>query len=33
MKGYEWTSEGGDNIHRKVLFRDEASMANTVVPC
>lgn len=32
MIGYEWTSEGGDNIHRNVLFRDDAAMANTVVP-
>ncbi|GAB5439063.1 DUF3604 domain-containing protein [Falsiruegeria mediterranea] len=30
--GYEWTSEGGDNIHRNVIFRDDASMANAVVP-
>ncbi len=32
MIGYEWTSEGGDNIHRNVLFRDDAAMANMVVP-
>ncbi|MDO6522032.1 DUF3604 domain-containing protein [Shimia thalassica] len=30
--GYEWTSEGGDNIHRNVVFRDNASYANQVVP-
>lgn len=30
--GYEWTSEGGDNIHRNVIFRDNASYANQVVP-
>ena len=30
--GYEWTSEGGDNIHRNVMFRDGAAMANHVVP-
>jgi hypothetical protein len=30
--GYEWTSEGGDNIHRNVIFRDGAAMANMVVP-
>ncbi len=30
--GYEWTSEGGDNIHRNVIFRDGAEMANQVLP-
>lgn len=30
--GYEWTSEGGDNIHRNVIFRDGADMANAVTP-
>ena len=30
--GYEWTSEGGDNIHRNVIFRGDASEANQVVP-
>ncbi|MCG7518651.1 DUF3604 domain-containing protein [Ruegeria sp. Ofav3-42] len=30
--GYEWTSEGGDNIHRNVIFRDGAAMANQVLP-
>ena len=30
--GYEWTSEGADNIHRNVVFRDGASIANQVLP-
>ena len=30
--GWEWTSQGGDNIHRNVLFRDGAAMANMVMP-
>ncbi|SLN25975.1 hypothetical protein ROA7450_01081 [Roseovarius albus] len=30
--GYEWTSEGGDNIHRNVIFREDASKANEVLP-
>lgn len=30
--GYEWTSQGGDNIHRNVIFRDGAQTANMVVP-
>lgn len=30
--GYEWTSEGGDNIHRNVIFRDAAANANQVLP-
>ncbi|MXU66460.1 DUF3604 domain-containing protein [Rhodobacteraceae bacterium KN286] len=30
--GYEWTSAGGDNIHRNVLFRGDASVANRTVP-
>ncbi|WP_406644630.1 DUF3604 domain-containing protein [Aliisedimentitalea scapharcae] len=30
--GYEWTSQGGDNIHRNVIFRDDAAMANAIVP-
>ncbi len=30
--GYEWTSQGGDNIHRNIIFRDGANMANSVVP-
>ena len=30
--GYEWTSQGGDNIHRNVIFRDGAATANMTVP-
>ncbi|MCT8161762.1 DUF3604 domain-containing protein [Pseudoruegeria sp. SHC-113] len=30
--GFEWTSEGGDNIHRNVLFRGNAAEANQTVP-
>lgn len=30
--GFEWTSEGGDNIHRNVIFRDGAALANQTVP-
>ncbi|KUJ80914.1 hypothetical protein AVO45_04855 [Ruegeria marisrubri] len=30
--GYEWTSEGGDNIHRNVIFRDGADLTNQVLP-
>ncbi|TMV07642.1 DUF3604 domain-containing protein [Ruegeria sediminis] len=30
--GYEWTSEGGDNIHRNVIFRGGAEIADHVVP-
>ncbi|MEM7462748.1 MAG: DUF3604 domain-containing protein, partial [Pseudomonadota bacterium] len=30
--GYEWTSQGGDNIHRNVIFRDDADFAKMVVP-
>ncbi|MGI9367237.1 MAG: DUF3604 domain-containing protein [Ruegeria sp.] len=30
--GYEWTSEGGDNIHRNVIFRDGSALANHVLP-
>ncbi|MGH9867265.1 MAG: DUF3604 domain-containing protein [Candidatus Polarisedimenticolia bacterium] len=30
--GYEWTSAGGDNIHRNVIFRGDASAANQAVP-
>jgi hypothetical protein len=30
--GYEWTAQGTYNIHRNVLFRDGAALANQVVP-
>ena len=30
--GYEWTSEGGDNIHRNVVFRGSAIEANQTWP-
>ncbi|MEX0286477.1 MAG: DUF3604 domain-containing protein, partial [Paracoccaceae bacterium] len=30
--GFEWTSAGGDNIHRNVLFRDSADFANQIIP-
>ena len=26
--GFEWTAIGGDNLHRNVVFRDDASVAN-----
>ena len=30
--GYEWTAIGGNNLHRNVLFRGNASTANLTVP-
>jgi hypothetical protein len=30
--GYEWTSQGAFNIHRNVIFRDDAVRAGQVVP-
>ena len=30
--GYEWTSMGGFNLHRNVVFRGDASVANRTVP-
>lgn len=30
--GYEWTSSGGDTIHRNVIFRDNATLASQVLP-
>jgi len=30
--GYEWTAIGGFNLHRNVLFRDNASVADRTVP-
>jgi Protein of unknown function (DUF3604) len=30
--GYEYTTRGGFNLHRNVLFRGDASMANQTVP-
>jgi hypothetical protein len=32
MIGFEWTSAGGYNMHRNVLFRDGADMANQTLP-
>ncbi len=30
--GYEWTSLGGNNMHRNVIFRGDSSVANRTVP-
>ena len=30
--GYEWTAIGGDNLHRNVIFRGDANIANRTVP-
>ena len=30
--GYEYTTMGGTNLHRNVIFRDDASVANRTVP-
>lgn len=30
--GFEWTSAGGDNIHRNVIFREGADVANRTLP-
>jgi hypothetical protein len=30
--GYEWTAIGGYNLHRNVIFRDDAAVANRTVP-
>ena len=30
--GYEWTSLGGNNLHRNVIFRGDARVANRTVP-
>ncbi len=30
--GFEWTAIGGDNLHRNVVFRDGASVANRTAP-
>ena len=34
MIGYEWTSNagGGDNLHRNVIYRDDASFAKQMIP-
>jgi hypothetical protein len=32
MIGFEWTSAGGYNMHRNVLFRDGATVANQTLP-
>ena len=30
--GYEWTAKGGNNLHRNVIFRGDASVADQIVP-
>ena len=30
--GYEWTAQGGNNLHRNVIFRGDASVANRALP-
>ena len=30
--GYEWTAIGGYNLHRNVIFRDDATAANRTLP-
>ncbi len=30
--GFEWTASGGDNLHRNVLFRGGAAVANRTLP-
>ena len=30
--GYEWTALGGNNMHRNIIFRGDASVANRTVP-
>ena len=32
MIGFEWTAGGANNLHRTVLFRDDATVANQTVP-
>jgi hypothetical protein len=30
--GYEYTTEGANNLHRNVIFRGDAALANQTVP-
>ncbi len=30
--GFEWTTMGGNNLHRNVLFRGNSSVANRTLP-
>jgi hypothetical protein len=30
--GFEWTAIGGFNLHRNVIFRGDASVANRTIP-